>query len=216
MSAGGPTPPNPQPGFEQVIVPPAASSAVPYPPAPSNVYAPPQPPASSGNNVLKIVLIVVGIFVLLGVLAAGIVGVGIWKVSRAIRRASSDGVHVTTPDGTTVTSGSGLGIGTTVNAADLGVAIYPGAVSGQGSMHIKTSSGSMFTAVYTTTDSPTQVVDFYKDKMGSDASVVETDTGAMLTSGTSGHDKLDKLIVTVSKNDDKTKIAIVHTTHAGS
>ena len=214
MSASGPNPPNLQPGFEQVIVPPAAPSAAPYPPAPSNVYAAPQPPATSGNNVLKIILIVVGVFVLLGVLAAGIVGVGIWKVSRAIRRANSEGVHITTPDGTTASSSdSGLGIGATVDPADLGVAIYPGAISGQGSMHVKTGSGSMFTAVYTTTDSPAKVIDFYKDKMGSDASVVETSTGAMLTSGTSDH---DKLLITINHDDDQTKIAIVHTTHGGS
>jgi len=215
MSAGGPTPPNPPPGFEQVIVPPATPSAAPYPPAPSNVYAAPQPPASSGNNVLKIILIVVGIFVLLGVLAAGIVGIGIWKVSKAIHRANSDGVHITTPDGTStsITGGSGLGIGRTVDPSELGVAVYPGAVAGTASMHMKTAAGSMYTAVYATSDSPAQVIDFYKDKMGSDASFVETDSGAMLTSGASDH---DKVIVTVSKDDDKTKIAIVHTTHTGS
>ena len=78
-------------------------------------------------------------------------------------------------------------------------------------MNLKTPQGSMVTAIYTTTDSAAQVVDFYKGKLGDQASTVETGNGTMLTNA-SNNDETSKLVITVTPEGGSTKIAIVHTT----
>lgn len=71
----------------------------------------------------------------------------------------------------------------------------------------------MVTAVYVTTDSKDQVVAFYKEKFGSDASVIESEDGAVI-SATKG--EKESVVVTVTANSSeyggKTQVAIVHTT----
>jgi|HubBroStandDraft_6_1064221.scaffolds.fasta_scaffold533519_2 hypothetical protein len=195
MSAGAPIPPNPS--YQNVP-----------PPSYQNV-PPPQPPPSSGNTVLKIVLIVVGVIVLFGVIAAGVVGYGVYKVSHAIRKNANGDVSVSLPTGT-ITTGKSANL----SAADLGVAPYPGAIStNDGSMNMKTPTGSMVTSVFTSTDSSDKVVDFYKEKLGDQASIVQTGNGTMLSAGE--RDK-DSVMVTVTPQGNLTKIAIIHVTQKKS
>ncbi len=69
----------------------------------------------------------------------------------------------------------------------------------------------MVTAVFTTTDSVEKVVDFYKDKLGANPSVVQSPTGAVLSS--SDNDK-QGVMVTVGKDGGSggTSITILRTT----
>jgi hypothetical protein len=202
------TPATPQPGYEQVIVPPLPPAAAAYPPAPSNMYAQPgygqMVPPKSSNTVLKIVLIVVGVFVIFGVLAAAVIGFGAYKLSKAVHRSGNGDVSFSTPGGTISTGNSA-----SISSADLGLPAYPGAKRSTGGMRMKTPNGSLITATFTTSDSASQVVDFYKSKMGDDATSMETGSSTMLSSGQNSH---DKKVVTVSEHDGVTKIAIVHTT----
>lgn len=189
------------------VPPPASYSPVPptQPVQPAYTSAP--PPVSSGGGALKIILIIVGVFVLLGVAAAGLVGFGIWRVSHALHVSTADhggNVSMPAPSGT-ITAGSAASI----SASDLGAPIYPSALRGEGSLNLKTPNGSMVSAVFTTSDSVSQVADFYKSKFGDQASVIETGQTTMITSGPS--DK-EKTMVTISTDEGKTKIAIVHTT----
>lgn len=211
-----PIPPAPesQPGFEQIIVPPASSQpAAGYPPAPSQVYSQPgqpgYPPPSapkSGNTVLKVVLIIVAVFVLFGVVVAGVLGYGAYKLSRAVHRAASGDVSFSTPGGGSISAGSSASI----TSSDLGIPEYPGAHQSNGGMRMKTSSGSLVTAVFTTSDSPDKVADFYKEKMGEQASVMEGSGSTILTSGETGE---DKIVVTITPDSDGTKITVMHTSH---
>ncbi len=83
-------------------------------------------------------------------------------VSNSIVHKNSNGdVTINTPGGA-ITSGSA----STISESDLGVALYPGATRGEGSMNMHTPFGSLISAVFLTSDSPTQVVDFYKSKLG--------------------------------------------------
>jgi hypothetical protein len=181
---------------------PVAAQPVAYT-APAAVPPPAQP--VKGGSALKIILIIVAVFVLIGVLAACVVGYGVYKVAHAVHVDKNGVATIDTPNGT-ITSGSDA----SVSASDLGIDIYPGAVRGQGSMNFKTSQGSMTTAVYTTTDSVSQVVDFYKSKLGENASVMETGGGTILTSGNNNPN--DSVVITVSSESGKTKVAIVHST----
>src|SRR5437868_6951572 len=180
MSAGAPIPPNP-----------------PYP----NI---PPPPTTSGNTVLKIVLIVIAAMVLIGVIVAGAIGIGVYKVAKSGHKDSSGNVSITTPGGT-ITAGQN----NNVSAADLGVDLYPAVIRGEGSMNMKTPEGSMVTAVYRSSDPPDKIIAFYKERLGDKASVVQTSNGTVLSAGEKDR---DNIVITITPEGDSTKIAIVHVT----
>lgn len=189
MSAGAPIPPNP--GYQNVP------------------GMPPPQPASSSNTVLKIVLIVIGVIVLLCVLVAGVIGYSAYKVSKSFHKDRNGNVSISTPDGTITTGKSA-----TITAADLGTDPYPGAATTtQGSMNMKTPTGSMVTAVYTSSDSSDKIVAFYKERFGDQSSIVQTGNGTMLSSG--GNDK-DKVMVTITPEGNNSKIVIIHVTNTKS
>ena len=165
-------------------------------------------PAKSGSSALKIILIVVAVFVLLGILGAGVIGYGIWHVAHSVvAKKNGDTYTLNTPGGSITTNSS-----TTFTASDLGVDIYPGAQATKDGMRMSTPNGSVITGIFLTADSKEKVVDFYKSKLGSSASVLDTDTDAILSNKLS--DK-ESIMVSISakpsENDGKTKFAIVHT-----
>ncbi len=177
---------------------------------PTPGFAPAGPrPGGGGSTAVKIVLIIVAIFVGIGILGAGIVGYGIWRVSHAIHRAAHDGT-ITIPGA----NGGSLSVSSSQNftASDLGTDIYPGATAGQGGMRMSTPSGSWVTGIFLTSDSKDQVLNYYKAKFGSDSALMETNDAAILTLKKS---EKESIMVTISskagENDGKTKIAIMHT-----
>ena len=190
-----------QPGVPSAPPPGYAQSAAPY-------ATQPPPPVKPGGG-LKIILIVVGIFVLLGIVAAAVVGIGIWRVSKSVSNSivhkdSNGDVSITTPNGT-ITSNTSA-----VSEADLGVPIFPGATRGQGSsMNMHTPAGTLVSGVFLTSESPSQVVDFYKAKLGSDASVMQAGNSTVITSGGDGSNKVILTITTVESG--QTRINILHT-----
>ena len=172
-------------------------------------YATPPPPPQSGGA-LKIILIVVGVFVLLGVVAAGFLGAFVWHATKAVSNSivhknSNGDVTINTPGGA-ITSGSA----STISESDLGVALYPGATRGEGSMNMHTPLGSLVSAVFLTSDSPAQVVDYYKSKIGGDVSTMESGNSTVLTSGAESKNKVMITVTTVDSG--KTRINILHTT----
>jgi hypothetical protein len=179
----------------------------PVPPNPTYQYGPP-PPANSGNTVLKIVLIVIGVFVLIGVIGTAVIGFGVYRVAKSAHKDSNGNVSISTPNGTITTGKSA-----NVTAEDLGVDLYPGAVSNEGSMNMKSSTGSMVTAIFTSSDSADKVVAFYKDKLGDSASVVQSSNGTVLSKG--DNDK-DKVMVTVNPQGNTSKIVVIHITKTKS
>jgi hypothetical protein len=179
MNARAPMPPNP-----------------PYPNVP--------PPATSGNTVLKIVLIVIAAMVLIGVIVAGAIGIGVYKIAKSGHKDSSGNVSITTPGGT-ITTGQNNNVG----AADLGIDLYPAVTAGEGSMNMRTPEGSMVTAVYLSSDPPDKIVAFYKERLGDKASVVQTSNGTVLSAGEKDR---DNIVITITPQADSTKIAIVRVT----
>jgi hypothetical protein len=187
MSAGAPIPPNP--AYQNV--------------PPQNIQPP--PPAGSSNTVLKVVLIVIGVIVLLCVIAAGVIGFIGYKVTKSFHKDSNGNVSISTPQGTITT-----GTSAAVSAADLGVDPYPGAVhTNDGSMNMKTPTGSMVTSVFTSSDPVDKIVDFYKSKLGDQASIVQTGNGTMLSSG---EKDTNSVMVTITPEGNQSKIVIIHVT----
>lgn len=183
------------------------------PPAGNYTYAaapaaPVAPPSSGGSSALKIILIIVGVFVALGIIAVSIFAFTVWRVSKAIHvEGNGDNMSLHTPGGSISTSTS-----KTYSASELGADIYPGAQTGHGSMKMDLPGVKMVTGVFLTSDSKDQVVDFYKGKLGSGASVMDTPETTIITLARS---QQESVMVTVTQNpsqdEGKTKIAIVHT-----
>ena len=171
-------------------------------------------PSTGGGSAVKIILIVLAVFIGLGVIAASIFAFTVWRISRAVHvDANGENMTLHTPGGTVSTSTS-----KTYSAGELGTDIYPGAQSGHGSMKMDLPTGSMVTGVFETTDSKDKVLDFYKGKLGSDASVMDAGETAILTLA---HGQDESVMVTISQksteDNGKTKIAIVHTkSHKGA
>jgi hypothetical protein len=162
------------------------------------------PPTTSGTTVLKIVLIVIAAMVLIGVIVAGAIGIGVYKIAKSAHKDSSGNVSITTPGGTITT-----GQNNNVSAADLGVDLYPAVTTGQGSMNMRTPEGSMVTAVYLSSDPPDKIIAFYKERLGDRASVVQTSNGTVLSAGEKDR---DNVVITITPQGDSTKIAIVRVT----
>jgi zinc ribbon protein len=169
--------------------PPPMMSAAPQP------YAAPGAPPQQSTSAVKIILIVVGIFVGLGILAGAAVMFGVWSLARAVKTdPSGDKVSISTPMGS-MTVGK-----TQVTEEELGIPIYPGAEPEQGSMRLGSAKGSMETFVFRTKDSPQRVIEFYRDKMGDKMEYLTTPQGGMITSAKS---EKEGYMITVGKDDDK-------------
>lgn len=177
----------------------------------ASAYAQPvATPAKGGNNALKVVLIIVGVFVGLGVLAiCAVLFIG-WRVSKAVHVSSNGGVTLNTPSGILSAGNAG-----SVSSSDLGVDIYPGATQQQGAVRVSTPNGTALTAAFTTNDPLDKVVDFYKGKLGPSASVFQSDKSAVLSE--TSDDKKSSVMVTIGTegNNGQTKIAILHSTGNG-
>ena len=171
----------------------AVGTAAPaLPPMPGYVVA---PPPGSGNSVLKVVLIVVAVVFGLGALGAGVAG---FIGYRALHNA-----------GASFSASSNA----PVSVEDLGIELYPGAASAsKGTVRMKIAGNSMVTSVFTTNDSPEDVVKFYQDKMGPSAEVDSSAQGTTLQRGKGPGEDGDSLLITVTRNksDGKTNIVIVH------
>jgi hypothetical protein len=166
-------------------------------------------PAKSGGNAVKIILIIVAVVVGLGILGLGVAGYAVYRVSRAIHVNGPGGqVTMETPEGKITANPS-----ETFTASDLGTDLYPGAQSTRGSMRMQLPTGSMVTAVFLTSDSKQQVIDFYKSKLGSAASVMEISDRAMISINKGQQESVVVTITTNSSQDNgKTRITIMHTT----
>lgn len=197
------------PGYSQVN----AGAAPPVGGYPSAAGYPGAPAKSSGGA-MKIILIVVAVVVGLGVIVAGVVGYGAWRISHAIKdsvKTDSKGNSTVSLLGSTISAGKDIN----VSAADLGVPIYPGAAHTEGGMHMSLPTMTMTSAIFVTDDAVSNVVAFYKGKLGENESDVDTDTGSVLSSGKEGPDGKSGTMITVApgtgKNNGKTTISIVRT-----
>ena len=165
--------------------------------------APPPVAPPQGTSALKIILIIVGVFVGIGILSGAVILLGVWKIGRSVKvdPRSPDRFSITTPMGNMT-----MGTQKEVTEAEVGVPLYPGAKREEGNLQISTSEGSMSTYVFKTSDSPAQVMQFYRGKLGSQTSFVESPDGGMINSA---KDEKEGFMITVGRDGSDTSIAIV-------
>lgn len=157
----------------------------------------------SGTSGVKILLIIAGVLVGIVVLVALVIGFGVWRISRSVH-TTANGVTFSTPGGTVVAGNAA------VSDADLGIASYPDAVREKGGMQIKTANASVVSAIYSTPDPVSTVIDYYKSKLGGNVSVMQTGSGAILTTGEHGQETTMVTIMPDASDSSKTKIMVTH------
>jgi hypothetical protein len=178
----------------------APAGQVPLAPAPAVT--------ASSSGTLKVVLIIVGAIVCLGMLAAFAVMFGLWRISKSVHVDRAGGMTITTPAGK---FSSGRTSTAHLSESEVGAPIYPGAIAEEGGFKLGGDSGTMATYVFKTSDSVQQVLAFYRDKFGPKTSVVETPKGGIVTAAKNDN---EGVMVTVGRddNEDKTSITITHAT----
>ena len=164
------------------------------------------PPASKGGA-LKIILIIVAIIVGLGILGVGVIGFIGYRIAKNVHVDPSGRMTMNTPAGTITTTPTD-----NISAADLGVEIYPGAESTRGGMTMEMPNGSAIAGMFLTSDSPDQVLAFYKDKLGSAAKVISLFGNTTVRLKINQQEFVEVRITRNSKLDSgKTRIMISHT-----
>jgi hypothetical protein len=175
----------------------------------SPVAAAPGPAQGGGSGLLKIILIVVGVFVILGVLAVSTVAFIGWRVARNLHvKQEGDHVKIDSPFGSMETSKNPEEI-----ARDLGVDIYPGAQAVKNSSATASFAGiRTASAVFKSSDSVDQISAFYKAKF----------PNAMVTTSDQNHctivaqDQKNMSTINIQADEGQTKIQITHVSHPGT
>jgi hypothetical protein len=161
-------------------------------------------PSSGGSNVLKIVLIVIGVFAFLGILSIGGMIYAAHKIKDRIKnnvyvRQNGADSTVETPFGRASTTHSD----SKTVAHQMGVDVYPGSVGGESST---AQFGNMTTASIklTTSDSVDKVAAFYKSRFPN-AMMTSNDNGKFTLVGS---DKEGTVTITAEPDGDQTRIEI--------
>ena len=161
-------------------------------------------PAKSGGGVLKIVLIVLGVFFLLGAVVVGVLGYGAYRFAQEAKvEQSGDETRVETPFGTVETHQD-------VEKAEesLGVAIYPGATATPGgSSSVEFGKMKVASGVFETEDPPEKVMEFYKEQFPK-ARVVAQDGDQQSLMADTEH---GFITVAIARQGSKTVITIART-----
>lgn len=193
----------------QAVRQPAGTSS----PAPAAAVAP-GAPAKGASPVVKIILVVAGIFVFMTVAGIGAcVYVG-YRAKRAVERTiqmdeSGKSLKIQTPQGEIKLGEHPTKEGDTV----AGVPIYPGATAleggGQFSLGDKFQIGGQD---FLTTDAVDQVVDFYKEKYGSKLSIAENAGHYRLAIESGDEQQAGVVTIDVFADEEsgKTKITMAH------
>jgi hypothetical protein len=178
----------------------AAVSGVPA--AFSQPIAPGPAPSKGGSSALKVILIIVGVIVLIGVLGMVTCGIVIHRAMKSARVSQKgDNVKVETPFGNMETSTD-----PDKTAQELGVEIYPGAqVQKAGTASVTFGSLHTVTANFESSDSVDKICDFYRQKFPS-AQVASSDqTHCSIVSG----DKGNSTTISVQSSGDGSRFTIV-------
>jgi hypothetical protein len=179
-----------------------------FQPVPQPVGA---PPPKSGSSAVKIILIIVGVIFFLGLIVAGIVGYGIYRVAHSIHKDANGEITINTPKGAISANPD-----QTFTASDLGIAIYPAATQGKGGLRMTIGSKSMVTANFLTPDSPDKVMAFYKGLAGPNAQTMSTGSGGIITMQSSTNSVTVTVAQSPNENNGETQITIVNTTGTSS
>lgn len=167
------------------------------------------PVPTSGGGALKLILIVVGVIVLIGILGLSSVAFFAWRVARHAH-FSQDGqnVKVETPFGNIQTANNPQEA-----ARHLGVDVYPGSQSlKDGSASVTFGSIHSVSLNSESTDSLDKVCSYYKARFpNATAMTAQADQCTIIA-----NDKKSMITINAKTEGDKTKILITNMTKTGA
>ena len=164
--------------------------------------APGPPPSAGSSSALKVILIIIGSIVLLGILGMVTCGIVIHRIAKSARVSQKgDNVKVETPFGSVETNNDPQKV-----ADELGIDIYPGAqVQKNGTASVSFGSLRTVTAIFESSDSVDKVCDFYRSKFPG-ANVANSDQNqCSIVSGGPGN----STTVSVQSSGDGSRFTIV-------
>jgi hypothetical protein len=183
---------------------PAARSATPPISTPA-AAAPTQASPSQGGGALKVILIVVGVIVLIGILGVASVGFFAWRVARHTHvRQDGDNVKVETPFGTVESTKDPQEA-----ARNLGVDLYPGAqVLKDGTASASFGGVHSVTVSMESDDSVDKVTSFYKSKFPNAMVTAANSSESTIVS----NDRKSLITININADGNRTKILITNLT----
>jgi hypothetical protein len=189
---------------------PVASSYQPVTTPSQATGVPPAPAKSGGSTALKIILIILGIFAFLVLLVVCLLAYACHKVKQSFHTDSKTGETTISVPGTSISANSSMKF----TSDELGTVVYPGAEPAKsGNLRMNMAGNSVVSASFLTSDSKDQVLAFYKDKLGSEATSMDFGSNSILSLKKGEHEVLQ---VTISQDANqsggKTQIHISHTT----
>jgi hypothetical protein len=177
-------------------------------PAPS-ASATPAPAPTGGGSALKVILIVLGVVVALGVLGIATLGVvGLHFARHTHVTHEGDHVKVETPFGSVETSKDPSQV-----ANDLGIDVYPGAVAQPNSAATAIFGGvRTVSASFQSSDSPDKVCSFYRSRFPNATVTTSNSNQCTIVS----NDKQNVVSISVEAMGDSTKFQISSVTKKSS
>ena len=167
--------------------------------------APAAVPSKGGGGALKIILIIIGVIVLIGILGMVTCGVVLHRfANRARVHQDGDNVKIETPFGSVESTKDA-----SKAAADLGIDIYPGAeVQKNGASSATFGSIHTVTAMFTSTDGMDKVCSFYKEKFPNAMASTSDQNHCTLVS----NDNKNMVTINVESSGDGSKFQITNVT----
>jgi zinc-ribbon domain len=159
--------------------------------------------SAQGGNALKVIVIVVGVLILVGILGVASVGFFAWHIARRTHvRQNGDNVRVETPFGSVESTNDPRQA-----ARNLGVDLYPGArVVKNGSAAANVAGIRTVSVTMESDDSADKVAEFYRSKF----------PNAMVNSSESGQSTIvanrnnSLITINIESEGNKTKILITN------
>jgi hypothetical protein len=169
------------------------------------VFIPPTEASDkSGISTLKIILIIIGVIVGLGILGLGAIGFIGYRMVKNTHVDPNGRITMNTPVGTMSATPDD-----SISESDLGVDIYPGAQSTHKGMRMDFPGNSAMRLEFLTSDSPAQVLSFYKSKLGSTAVATSFLGQSTIHLRISKQESVEVKITTYAKKDNgMTRISI--------
>jgi len=162
------------------------------------------PPVKKGSSAVKIILMVLGVFFLLGALVVGGLIYGAYRVAESVKVHEEGGeARVETPFGTVEANKDPNEI-----AKDLDVEIYPGATPvREGSSSVNFGGMKATTAIFETSDSSQKVYEFYKEEFPKATLATSDGDKHTIMAG----DRNDFVTIVIEEQGGKTRITIART-----
>lgn len=163
-------------------------------------FAAAPPPSSGSSSALKVILIIVGVIVLIGILGIATIGVIGYRIAKSAKYSQKgDNVTIETPFGSMENDPQKV-------ADELGVEVYPGAhVQRAGTASVTFGSFHTVTGKFESSDSVVKICDFYKSRFPNATAQTSDQSHCSIVSGIQGN----STTITVQSIGDGSEFTIV-------